>query len=60
MGTLLAFLSKGLAGIVIAAILASVVSGAASSQPDGIVHKSLERKDNSAGWLVLGFVASWW
>jgi len=57
MGALVAFLFKRSRGIVISAIVASIISGAASSSLMAFVHRALEKKDSSGSWLMLGFVA---
>jgi len=57
MGSLLAFLFKKSRGIVIAAIIASIISGAASSSLMAFVHRSLDTKSNSTAWLIAGFVS---
>jgi len=57
MGVLLAFLFKKSRGIVIAAIIASVLSGIASSMLIGLSHKALTTREASSIWLMLAFAA---
>ena len=55
MGVLLAFLFKKSRGIVIAAIVASILSGMASSMLIGLSHRALTTREASSIWLVLSF-----
>jgi putative ATP-binding cassette transporter len=55
MGVLLAFLFKKSRGIVIAAIIASILSGIASSTLIGLSHRALTTRENSSIWLMLAF-----
>jgi putative ATP-binding cassette transporter len=57
MGTLLAFLFKKSRAIVVAAIVTSILSGAASSALIALAHRSLETREASGFWLVAGFMA---
>ena len=57
MGELLSFLFKRSRGIVIAAIVISILSGAASSTLIGLSHKALATREASSIWLMLGFAA---
>ncbi len=57
MGVLLAFLFKRSRGIVIAAIVASILSGIASSSLIALAHKSLATREASSIWLMLAFTA---
>jgi putative ATP-binding cassette transporter len=55
MSVLIAFLFKKSRGLVIVAILASIVSGVASSALIALAHKALLTRESSGIWLVLGF-----
>ncbi|HEU4934522.1 MAG TPA: ABC transporter transmembrane domain-containing protein, partial [Pyrinomonadaceae bacterium] len=55
MGELLAFLFKKSRGIVIAAILISILSGVASSTLIGLSHRALATREASPIWLMLAF-----
>jgi putative ATP-binding cassette transporter len=55
MGELLAFLFKKSRGIVIAAIIMSIISGIASSTLIGLSHRALATREASPIWLMLGF-----
>ncbi|HET6976587.1 MAG TPA: cyclic peptide export ABC transporter [Pyrinomonadaceae bacterium] len=57
MGVLLAFLFKKSRAIVIAAIIASILSGIASSTLIGLSHRALATREASPLWLMLGFAA---
>lgn len=57
MGVLLAFLFKKSRGIVIAAIMVSVLSGIASSTLIGLSHRALATREASPLWLIFGFAA---
>ena len=57
MGVLLAFLFKRSRGIVIAAIVASILSGIASSTLIALAHRSLDTREASSIWLMLAFTA---
>lgn len=55
MGVLLAFLFKKSRGIVIAAIIMSILSGVASSTLIGLSHRALSTREASSLWLILAF-----
>ena len=55
MSVLIAFLFKKSRGIVIVAILASIVSGVASSALIALAHKALLTRESSSVGLILGF-----
>jgi len=55
MGVLLAFLFKKSRGFVIAAIVASILSGIASSTLIGLSHRALTTREGSSIWLMLAF-----
>ena len=55
MSVLLAFLFKKSRGIVIVAILASIVSGVASSSLIALAHEALRARETSGVWLIVGF-----
>lgn len=57
MGAMFAFLFKKSRGIVVAAIVASIISGAASSGLMVLAHSAIEKRETSANGLILGFVA---
>ena len=57
MGVLLAFLFKKSRGIVIAAIIASILSGIASSTLIGLSHRALTTREASSLWLMVAFAA---
>src|SRR6201988_762354 len=57
MGELLAFLFKKSRGVVIAAIVISILSGVASSSLIGFSHRALATREASPIWLILGFAA---
>lgn len=55
MGELLAFLFKKSRGVVIAAIIISILSGVASSSLIGLSHRALATREASPLWLILAF-----
>lgn len=57
MGELLAFLFKKSRGVVIAAIIISIMSGVASSSMIGLAHRALATREASPLWLILAFAA---
>jgi putative pyoverdin transport system ATP-binding/permease protein len=57
MSVLLAFLFKKSRRIVIVAILASIVSGIASSALMALAHEALRAREAAGIWLIVGFTA---
>ena len=57
MGVLLAFLFKKSRGIVICAIITSIVSGIASSALVGLSHKAISTREASSIWMIVAFIA---